>query len=1441
MFNLNTWLKLLPFGPSTAPTNTPAPTITGSTSVPLLPAPPSTSSSSTPSTATTSGATSTLAPSASQPGGGTSPSTAPGGGAASGTSGVGSGGALSLIGGLFSSAPTTSTGPPAPGGSQPVSTAPLALVPIFPPMNCGEDVIAAFYLHPNAVVCVSRSYIQMFVATSAPSSRTTQPTVTTQINAPKPPNVPPNPQQPTTASSDTTLRGTPNPSPKPPVDDKNSSTSVTTLTTPLPPPEAPSSAASKTSTSTTTPNTTVPTLAPDLSSLTTSWKPVSLSPRDPSKRGAFSIPTHGVVTSAILAFPYATTASWINAIIQESHSIQASDKPTPTSEAGGSTVPYEMVILAGEEDGFVHVYDGCTGLHVARLGLDSAEVSGKPANVPGSKTPSYSHNGPIKGLTCVSNSCVCSGGADGFVRMWDWRANKFIATFTTKQSRRKAVRFQTEVTSLAYDSARRCLFAAFMHGVILGFSVDTHTQIMEIEGHEKPPIYSMVVDVHADVLFSSAADVILILIGKELHVFHEFCLCAHYDPLRGFLFYGNTRGIITIIKVVLQSNKKEARVMKRIDTGSNQPIVALWYHSRYDILVTADRTDCVKCFVGVTRISFSQGVDFTSDLSLEIVSKLLSELEASAVAIDEIEGDQLLSKERDFLSQCAQLFEGETAGAHIDVLAQEYLATRKNLEASLMRNNTLYSSELSSLKSQYLKAIHPEKCEADMISKKEHDLIELKKRHQKELLELERVHDERLRLFHEQLPSERIRAASHFHSLKATHTQRHNQLLLDKARAFRNSVCNNFTVLSDKYLMGPVPTDSGSFKGISLSNGQLVSIKSFPEDVLPSLQLHLKHPALLPVLDLCRQDQKVYIVTPHVEQTLPQYIASQPNEQLTESAAKSMCYSLLKLLAYLHRNGLVHRDLRPGKILVSPEGTPFLTHFGIMRSLTGTEVSENGMYYSAPEIFLKTVNIFSDSWSMGCILLYIFQTKEEHTKPIFTGKATKEILRSMVKIVGQPSGTDLLNMSSYCRMSSESRELLLSALTPSLTNATTHAHAHEIFVAVSAASDAATTAAPSTPEINEKILATERDTIKERDEDRKPLSEEIQVEPQSTIEPVAVKDLPILDTPQNKETTTGVQERDGVKVPEDTGKPQEPQRKVQQSKVSHLHFQQRYHSIPFAQVCRRATGHLQELIEKLLVFLPRNRLLCVDALKHQAFTNLPPPPPLPQSRALQKRNSMNYVGDLLKQQEKLHPPSTISAPNPRHTVLVGDSIPPKVSFPNPQNTITTLSPITQPEKTSPSLSPSPSTSPSPSPAETTPIEKSAVETPVQSKLIETTPTEETVTTKIQAEGGLFQEDITETETLLTPTSTLVIHNPTSKEEPLFDDEAQRPPTPIPITPAEQEPIPDISDTTEPQPKATTVTTTETEITATDMEITTANSTETLAEEKPPATLSEASS
>ena len=137
----------------------------------------------------------------------------------------------------------------------------------------------------------------------------------------------------------------------------------------------------------------------------------------------------------------------------------------------------------------------------------------------------------------------------------------------------------------------------------------------------------------------------------------------------------------------------------------------------------------------------------------------------------------------------------------------------------------------------------------------------------------------------------------------------------------------------------------------------------------------LSHQNIVKVFDVGEQDDLRYIVMEYVEGvTLKQMI--QQRGRIPWETAVPLAIQIGLALDHAHRNGIVHRDIKPHNILVTPQMTAKVADFGIARAATANTITVTGgsalgsVHYFSPEQARGTlVGEKSDIYSLG-ILLY---------------------------------------------------------------------------------------------------------------------------------------------------------------------------------------------------------------------------------------------------------------------------------------------------------------------------------------------------------------------------------------------------------------------------------------------------------------------------------------
>ncbi|KAI8819704.1 kinase-like domain-containing protein [Fimicolochytrium jonesii] len=213
-----------------------------------------------------------------------------------------------------------------------------------------------------------------------------------------------------------------------------------------------------------------------------------------------------------------------------------------------------------------------------------------------------------------------------------------------------------------------------------------------------------------------------------------------------------------------------------------------------------------------------------------------------------------------------------------------------------------------------------------------------------------------------------------------------------------------------------------------LETGQEVAIKKvqkvFEKSILAKRALreikllrHFSgHENIISLLDMDVTDpytfQEVYLVQELMEADLHQIIRSE--QPLTDGHFQYFIYQICRGLKYIHSANVLHRDLKPGNLLVNADCELKICDFGLARGLSDSETGFMTEYvatrwYRAPEIMLsfKSYTKAIDMWSVGCIFAELCGNK-----PLFKGRDYVDQLNQILSILGTPDDATLKRISS---------------------------------------------------------------------------------------------------------------------------------------------------------------------------------------------------------------------------------------------------------------------------------------------------------------------------------------------------------------------------------------------------------------------------------------------
>ncbi|XP_017164340.1 serine/threonine-protein kinase ICK isoform X3 [Poecilia reticulata] len=125
-----------------------------------------------------------------------------------------------------------------------------------------------------------------------------------------------------------------------------------------------------------------------------------------------------------------------------------------------------------------------------------------------------------------------------------------------------------------------------------------------------------------------------------------------------------------------------------------------------------------------------------------------------------------------------------------------------------------------------------------------------------------------------------------------------------------------------------------------------------------------------------------------------------------ESAVRNIMFQILQGLAFIHKHGFFHRDMKPENLLCMGPELVKIADFGLAREIRSRPPYTDYVstrWYRAPEVLLRSTSYNSpiDQWAVGCIMAELYTLR-----PLFPGSSEVDTIFKICQVLGTPKKTD---------------------------------------------------------------------------------------------------------------------------------------------------------------------------------------------------------------------------------------------------------------------------------------------------------------------------------------------------------------------------------------------------------------------------------------------------
>ncbi|XP_058878669.1 serine/threonine-protein kinase MAK-like isoform X2 [Acipenser ruthenus] len=203
--------------------------------------------------------------------------------------------------------------------------------------------------------------------------------------------------------------------------------------------------------------------------------------------------------------------------------------------------------------------------------------------------------------------------------------------------------------------------------------------------------------------------------------------------------------------------------------------------------------------------------------------------------------------------------------------------------------------------------------------------------------------------------------------------------------------------------------------GKSNESGELVAIKRMKrkfhswEECMNLREVKslkkLNHANVIKLKEVIRENDHLYFVFEYMKENLYQLMKDR-NKLFPESVIRNIMYQIIQGLAFIHKHGFFHRDMKPENLLCMGPEFIKIGDFGLAREIRSRPPYTDYVstrWYRAPEVLLRS-SVYSspiDMWAVGCIMAELYTLR-----PLFPGNSEVDEIFKICQVLGTVKKND---------------------------------------------------------------------------------------------------------------------------------------------------------------------------------------------------------------------------------------------------------------------------------------------------------------------------------------------------------------------------------------------------------------------------------------------------